>query len=251
MLATPLGRSYFNDTPRMEMATTTSTSTREPADVVAHIFYAVGNTDSVTVTSVFGDFTGELRYPEGEDGVVIGTRGAKPPPLVAGAPICVEYAGRDDSYRFYSEVLEVHADHVVATLPYAVEGSNDRRLTPRIDLTPASGFAMRLLDEDNGKRIPLVDISVGGFSFADPSDEGLAVGTFFDAELLLPGEAPIRCSCEVRNLFLRRARLRIGARLAAMSIRDRGRLARFLVRWQNHTAAHSHESLSPLTNGGE
>jgi len=200
----------------------------DTTDIVAHIFYAVGNTDQVTVTTPAGDFTGTLEYPDTE-GILIRAH-TELPELPTSAPICVEYSGPLDAYRFYTEVLTARDGQLFASVPYALECS-DRRLSQRIELPEESPFFVRLLDFETVGPVRLQDISVGGMAFTDPTDGGLPMGTRLKAELVLPNEPPMSCMLEVRHLSLRRGRLKVGARIATVSLKDRGRIARILLTW--------------------
>lgn len=221
----------------------------ETSDVIAHIFYAVGNTERVLVTTSEGELEGRLAYPDGEGVLILHeTEGVKLPP---GAPLCVEYVGPTDTYRFYTEVEHAAPGRVLAGLPYAVERT-DRRLIERLSLRPESGFGIRLFELAPDLRISLADISVGGLRFEDPTEPGLRVGQMVAAELELPDEAPMPCVIEVRHLSLRRGQLQVGCRFADIAIRDRGRLARALVRWSSVSDVPEPRHVAPATTvGGE
>jgi hypothetical protein len=203
---------------------------RRSDDIVAHIFYAVGSTSQVTVTTPEGEFTGALEYPDG-DGILI--RAHDPlPSLRAGTPVCVEYSGGLDAYRFYTEVLTARDGQLFLTMPHAIECA-DRRLAERVKLTADAPFHIRLHGQGVDEPQHIDDISVGGVAFVDPTPRGLPIRQRIDAELLLPGEGerPLACAIEVRNLALRRGRLTVGARLVSLALADRARLARAILGW--------------------
>ncbi len=214
-------------------------------DIVAHLFYAAGHASEVIVTSSEGDCVGTLCYPEG-NGVVIACRlpswAAAP-----GATICVEYAGPADTYRFYTEIVSSSPGRIVAAYPFAVE-RNRGRLAERVVVPPDAGFHYRAGDDAAPRSHPILDLSVGGLAFVDPADAGLKVGDLDSGRLCLPDEEPIAVGIEVRHLGLRRGQFVVGGRFAAMSIRDRLRLATYLVGLAALT--RSSGATGPDTSGG-
>lgn len=197
------------------------------ADIVAHLYYAVGFTNEVIITSSAGDFPGKLCYPEG-DGVVLAcdTSAAT---IRLGESICVEYVGPADTYRFYSEVLSVSPGRIVSSFPFAVECTTGLRLAERFVVPPSEGYAFRMGDATRLVVYPLYDISVGGLSFIDARDTGLKAGDIESGMVLLPGEAPIQVGVQVRHLGLRGGQLVVGASIVAISLRDRLHLSTLLV----------------------
>ncbi|MDP2309167.1 MAG: PilZ domain-containing protein [Pseudomonadota bacterium] len=204
-------------------------------DIVAHLYYAVGSANEVIITSSAGDFPGKLCYPEG-DGVVLACDSAALE-ISLGEPICVEYMGPADTYRFYSEVLSVTPGRIVSAFPFAVECTTGRRLAERLVVPVLEGYALRLGDGSRLAICSVVDLSVGGLAFIDAGDMGLKAGDLESGMLLLPGEAPIPMGVEVRHLGLRRGQLVVGARIAAISLRDRLHLSTYLVELGKRCAA--------------
>jgi hypothetical protein len=221
------------------------------ADIVAHLYYAVGSANEVVITSAAGDFPGTLCYPEG-DGVVLACD-TKATSIRAGDPICVEYAGPADRYRFYSEVLSVSAGRIVSLFPFAVECTSGRRLAERVVVPVLQGFAFRSDDTERSAGFPMLDLSVGGLAFIDSWDTGLKVGDLDSGTIVLPGEPSIHVGIEVRYLGLRRGHLVVGARIAAIALRDRLRLATYLVQLSKRIAqaapASSGASPAPVGAG--
>lgn len=216
-----------------------ATPTEQPgrgADILAHLYYAVGSANEVVMTSSAGDFAGTLRHPEG-DGVVIACDTTRAP-IRTGEPICVEYMGPADTYRFYAEVLSVAPERIVVSFPFAVECTTGRRLSERVVVPVLDGFAVRLGDMARPAVYPLFDLSVGGLAFIDAVDTGLKVGDLESGQLILPGEVPIQVGIEVRHLGLRRGQLVVGARICTVSLRDRLHLATFLVGLAKRTGLH-------------
>lgn len=205
------------------------------ADIVAHLYYAVGSANEVIITSSAGDFAGTLCYPEG-DGVVLACDTSAAVPGV-GEPICVEYMGPSDTYRFYSEVHSVGSGRIVASFPFAVECTSGRRLAERVVVPVLEGFAFRLADSAAGTVYPLFDIAAGGIAFIDARDSGLKVGDLESGTLVLPGLAPVQVGIEVRHLSLRRGHLVVGARIGAISLRDRLALTTYIVALSKRVAA--------------
>lgn len=208
----------------------------DTADVLSHIFYAVGNTDRVLVTWEKGDFSGTLSYPDG-DGVFIVATGALPA-LRPGAPICVEYDGPGDTYRFYTEVVELRDGKIRAQLPYAVERT-DRRLTGRVEVPVESGFTFETDEFGEPRTFALRDISVGGVCLQDNGETPFEMGSLLPGLLHLPGQEPMQVCLELLHMRLARGSIVIGTRIAAISIRERGRLARFLVGWTLGSSARA------------
>lgn len=200
----------------------------EHSDIVTQIFFAVGSTNHVSVTSAAGEFRGTILYPDAK-GLVIASEGALPS-LEPGAPLCVEHDGPMDNYRFYTEVASVERSTLRTILPYAAQ-STDRRAGERVLVGGDSGFYFRCESSGGTRTFSLNDISPTGISFVDEGDAGLAVGSILRGDLLLPGEASIELCLEVRHMHLRRAQLLVGARFTALSVRSSVRLAQFLAQW--------------------
>ncbi|MDP2315109.1 MAG: PilZ domain-containing protein [Pseudomonadota bacterium] len=195
-------------------------------DIVAHIFFAVGTTDEVRVTSPGGAFVGTFVYPEGDE-VFIQFHGAAPA-LAPGMTLYVEYEGPGDSYRFHSEVVTCDAERVQVRLPQAVECS-DRRLTQRVGVAADAGYWFVVDGAGAEQTFAVLDLSDGGVGFLNAEGARLRVGDTLTGSLHLPGGGPLRVSLEVRHLRVQDGRRHVGARFVSISLVDRGQLARFLV----------------------
>jgi hypothetical protein len=200
----------------------------ERSDIVTQIFFAVGSTNQVSVTSAAGEFRGSILYPDAK-GLVIAAEGSLPR-LEPGAPLCVEHDGPTDNYRFYTEVASTNRGTLHTILPYAAQ-STDRRTGERVHVSGESGFYFRCERPAGTRAFALNDLSPTGISFVDEGDSGLAVGSTLRGDLLLPGEASIELCVEVRHMHLRRAQLVVGTRFTALSVRSSVRLAQFLAQW--------------------
>lgn len=206
----------------------------ERADIVTQIFFAVGSTNHVSVTSYAGDFRGTILYPDAK-GLVI-SADEELPTLEPGAPLCVEHNGALDNYRFYTEVASVERGRVRTILPYAAQ-STDRRAGERVSLAHEGGFYFRAALSGGGRPFALNDLSPTGMSFVDVGDAGLRIGSTLQGQLQLPAESAIDIGIEVRHMHLRRGQLVVGARFTSLSVRNSVRLAQFLARWSQRASA--------------
>jgi hypothetical protein len=206
----------------------------ERSDIVTQIFFAVGSTNHVSVTSPSGEFRGTILYPDAK-GLVISADGELPE-LSPGAPLCVEHNGALDNYRFYTEVMSVERSMLRTIVPYAAQ-STDRRAADRIALANDGGCYFRTTFSGGVRSFALNDLSPTGLSFLDVRDAGLMVGNNLQGELLLPYEAAIDIGIEVRHMNLRRGQLVVGARFTSLSMRNNVRLAQFLARWSQRASA--------------
>lgn len=205
--------------------------TVDTSDLAAHMFYAAASTDRVVITCAHGEFVGTLLHV-GPEEIRIATDYALPEMSVR-SPLCVEYEAPADGCRFYTEVRSLEGNQLSAALPYAFE----RRQFERHSVPVGSGFGFRPDGAEPRATFPLRDISTGGISFVERHDAGLQTGGVVSGELLLPGEAPMRVTLEVRNLQLRRGHLHVGARIRAISLHNQARLAWFLLQWKTRAAA--------------
>ncbi|MES2640763.1 MAG: PilZ domain-containing protein [Myxococcota bacterium] len=195
-------------------------------DIVAHVFFAVGTTDEVRVSSPIGDFRGTFAYPEGEEVYVQCDTGALA--LMPGMPLFVDYSGAGDNYRFHTEVVSVVPGRLQIRLPYAIECS-DRRLTQRKDVAPDAGLWFVAEGGGDERTFVVSDLSDGGVGFVNAHHLRVQIGDMMRGALYLPGQAPMGVVLEVRHLPVRDGKRLVGARYAAISLADRGRLARFLL----------------------
>lgn len=200
----------------------------DPTDIIAHIFFAVGTVDEVVVTSVAGEFVGTMCYPD-DDGVLI-RQDQRPFPLPPGSPVCVEYTGPGDHYRFYTEVLRIESTGARINVPRAIE-RHDRRLMGRTCVSPEAGFGFRATDLRGSPVFGVHDLSTGGVGLGDVNVTAPAIGELIVGQLILPGVAAIQMCLEVRNAQIREGKLLLGTRITGITTLDRGRLAKFLVRW--------------------
>ncbi len=205
----------------------------DSTDIIAHIFFAVGTIDQVVLTTPHADFVGVMCYPD-DDGIliVLEERLADSGP---GTPVCVEYTGPGDQYRFYSEVLSVEPRGLRIALPRAVE-RNDRRLTERHPVPANAGFEFRATGLPDAPVFGVHDLSTGGMALFDMPTPAPVSGDLMTGDLCLPGEEPIPMCLEVRHLQLRRGQLLLGSRITAITTLGRGRLAKFLVKWKPRSA---------------
>lgn len=195
------------------------------SDIVAHIFFAVGSTDHVRVSSPLGDFSGTFAYPKGDE---VFLRCTAFPAVSPGMTLFVDYAGAGDNYRFHTEVVSVQADQIQIRLPTAIECS-DRRLTQRKAVAAGAGFCF-VAEGGGPERTFLVsDLSDGGIAFVDARHVPLTVGDIVSGALHLPAQAPLDIGLEIRHLPDIDGQRLVGARFVSISLADRGRLARFLV----------------------
>ncbi len=196
-------------------------------DIVAHIFFAVGTTDEVRVTSPVGGFSGTFVYPEGE-GVYLRFGEDSAPELHVGMSLFVEYEGPGDSYRFHTEVVSAEPRQVQIRLPHAVECS-DRRLTKRVTVPSDAGFRFVADGGGSERTFAVQDLSDGGVGFVNASNTRLQLGEVLHGALHLPGLPPLRVGLELRHIQVRGGERVVGSRLVAISLADRGLLARLLV----------------------
>ncbi|MDP2309168.1 MAG: PilZ domain-containing protein [Pseudomonadota bacterium] len=195
-------------------------------DIVAHLFFAVGTTDEVRVTSPAGEFLGTFAYPEGDEVYV--QVDEKCPALTPGMALFVDYEGAEANYRFHTEVVSVHPNQIQIRLPYAIECS-DRRLTQRKAVAPDAGFWF--VAEGGGPELSFVlsDLSDGGVGFINAHNVRIQIGDSLRGVVYLPDQTALQVVLDVRHLPVREGQRFVGARFTAISLADRGRLARFLV----------------------
>ncbi|MFN7142433.1 MAG: PilZ domain-containing protein [Myxococcota bacterium] len=205
--------------------------TVDTSDLATHMFCAAASTDRVTVTCAHGEFVGTLLHI-GPEEIRIATDYPLPE-LSVRSPLCVEYETPADGCRFYTEVRSLDGNQLSAALPYALE----RRRFERHNVPPGTGLGFRPDGPDPRPLFPLQDISTAGISFVERGDAGLTTGCVVRGEIVLPGEAPMRVSLEVRHLQLRRGQLHVGARIRAISLPNQARLAWFLLQWKTRAAA--------------
>lgn len=197
----------------------------DPIDILAHLFFAVGTRDEVLVSHPEGDFPGLLGTQDGA-GVSL-TPIRHPPPLTAGTPLCLEHAGDDETYHFYSEVVAAGPDEVRIRVPLVIERT-ERRLSERVSVPSDVGVAFRPHD-GLGAVFPVYDMASAGLGMFAPPDVPLALGQVIHGDLCLPDGAPEPITVEVRHVNTRRGARCVGVRIAAISLAGRGRLARVLV----------------------
>lgn len=205
----------------------------DPNDILAHIFFAVGTIDEVVVSASGSDFVGSMCYPDDLDGILIVSPNMNL--IRKGSETLIEYIGPEDHYRFQSRVLSLENNGIRISLPTQIE-RNDRRLTGRHPCPESSGFTFVAIDLPGAPSFDICDISVGGiglYDFPDNESSPMKVGDLIVGEIRLQTEATITACLEVRNLRLRRGKCIVGTRISAITILDRGRLARFIV---NHSS---------------
>lgn len=199
-------------------------------DIVAHLFFAAGSIDTVSVRGPGGASLAKLRYPEDPaEGFAISL--LEPFPLARGSLLVVEYEGLGNSYRFCTEVLAVEADHVQVSLPTAVD-RGDRRLTPRLRLTPQTGVVFHAHVDSSVLQCPVVDLSEGGFAIHDRTGLRLEQGDVLRGFLALPqGDGDLPVAVQIRNVRLEFGERTLGCRFEALPLEVRTRLVVWLSRW--------------------
>lgn len=198
-------------------------------DILAHLFFATGTADTVSLAWAGGVLRGELGLPEHGGVELRHAPGAPTPPV--GAAVFVEYDGPSDHYRFETLVTGVEIGNLLLDYPETIECA-DRRLSLRLALDADSPVCLWLQHGDRMVAHRVTNLSDGGVAFVR-ADSSPPAGEL-DGVLELGPALRIPLRLEPRHAREEPDGLHVGARFVAMSLVDRGLLARFLWSDRRH-----------------
>lgn len=198
----------------------------DPTDVLAHVFFAEGSTDRVSLVTEMGELTGRFRLPE--DGGLEFVHGNAYVPLERGSPVYADYDGPGPQYRFYTSVIAVGHGVIRLHLPDAIDRT-ERRLAARIVLGRNDGVEFRALGVNASVPCVAVDLSDGGVSWLDTTGWNLQEGQIVYGELILGSTAALSIGVEVRHAQEADGGRVTGGPFANISLADRAALSRFLM----------------------
>jgi hypothetical protein len=175
------------------------------SDVVAHLFFAAAEIETVKIQIGGEEVEGKLSFPRTETRRVVLTIDERtqvvPFQPLPGAVVRVSYFRGPSKYEWLSSVVEAaDKQHWVLGYPALIQRS-ERRIVERHRVLGRGGFQLRVdMGDGDPRALPLFDLSAAGIGFmCRAGSEDLYEGAELDAVLTLPDGSTVTLCIEVAN----------------------------------------------------